>query len=311
VNVSQDPRFRVFGLGQCSLDYLVEVETYPPSDAKCEFRTMEAQGGGPVATALVALSRWGISSTFAGVIGDDDFGARIRASLEDEGIDLAGLRVRQGGASQFAFVVAEPGKGTRTVFWRRPTGQPLAAPEVDGDRLLRAEMLYTDGLMIEAALAGARLARRAGVQVVVDAGTLREGMTELARFSDVFLVSEPFARQLVGGDDPLAACRRLAALGPRLVGVTLGARGYVALEDGQLIEGAAHRVEVVDTTGCGDVFHAGVAYGLLEGWSTRKCLDFAAWVASRVATRLGGRNGIPRGEDYGGPADDPDSPTTE
>jgi len=245
------------------------------------------------------------------VIGDDDFGVRIRASLEDEGIDLAGLRVRKGGASQFAFVVAEPGGGTRTVFWRRPTGQPLAASEVDGDRLLRAEMLYTDGLMADAALAAARLARRAGVQVVVDAGTLREGMTELARFSDVFLVSEHFARQLVGGDDPIAACRQLAALGPRLVGVTLGVRGYVALEEGRVIEGAAHRVQVVDTTGCGDVFHSGVAYGLLEGWSTRGCLDFAAWTASRVATRLGGRTGIPRSDEYRGPDDDPDSTTTE
>jgi len=311
VNDATDSGFRVFGLGQCSLDYLVEVAAYPPSDAKCEFQTLEVQGGGPVATALVALSRWGVSSTFAGVIGDDDFGARVRATLENEEIDLSGLRVRKDSASQFAFVVAEPDRGTRTVFWRRPTGQPLATSEIDTDRLQRAEMFYTDGLMIDAALAAAGLARRVGIRVVVDAGTLREGMRELARSSDTFLVSESFARQLVGGDDPLAACRELAALGPRLVGVTLGARGHVAFEDGQVFEGAAHRVRAVDTTGCGDVFHAGVAYGLLEGWHTRKCLDFAAWAASRVATRLGGRAGIPRRDDYPGSARDSDSPPTE
>jgi len=304
-------RIRVFGLGQCSLDYLVQVPEYPPSDAKCEFQTLEAQGGGPVATALVALSRWGVSGSLAGVIGDDDFGPRIRASLADEGIDLSGLRTREGGASQFAFVVAEPGKGTRTVFWRRPTGQPLAADEIDTERLRQAEMLYTDGLMIDAAIAAATLASSAGIPVVVDAGTLREGMLELARLSDTFVVSEHFARQLIGDDDPAAACRDLAALGPRRVGVTLGARGYVGLEDRQMIRGAAHPVEALDTTGCGDVFHAGIAFGLLEGWNFRKCLDFAAWAASRVATRLGGRAGIPPRDDYPGPVRDSDSPSTE
>ena len=175
--------FRVFGLGQCSLDYLVEVEAYPPSDAKCEFQTLEAQGGGPVATALVALSRWRVPSTFAGVIGDDEFGARIRASLENEKIDLSGLRVRKGCASQFAFVVAEPGRGTRTVFWRRPTGQALTTGEIDTDRLRRAEMLYTDGLMIDAALAAARLAMREGVRVVVDAGACGSWLGSATRSS--------------------------------------------------------------------------------------------------------------------------------
>ena len=108
----------------------------------------------------------------------------------------------------------------------------------------------------------------------------------------------------------MAACRELAALGPRLVGVTLGARGYVALEDGESIEGAAHRVRAVDTTGCGDVFHAGVAFGVLEGWGTRKCLDFAAWAAARVATRLGGRAGIPQRDEYRGPEPASDSSPT-
>jgi ribokinase len=309
VKQAPNPENRVFGLGQCSLDYLVQVPDYPPPDAKCEFQTLEAQGGGPVATALVALSRWGVSTSLAGVIGDDDFGRRIRASLEEEQIELSGLRVREGSASQFAFVVAEPGRGTRTVFWRRPTGRPLDPDEIDTERLRRSEILYTDGLMIEAALAAARLASSAGIRVVVDAGTLRDGMLELALLSDAFVVSEKFAQQLTGGDDPEAACRELAALGPRLVGVTLGARGYVALEGGQVIRGVAHPVHAIDTTGCGDVFHAGIAFGLLEGWETRKCLDFAAWAASRVATRPGGRAGIPRYDGYPGRVRDPDSPS--
>ena len=56
---------QVFGLGQCSLDCLGKIEAFPPPDVKCEFSDRVIQGGGPVATALVALSRWGLSCSFA------------------------------------------------------------------------------------------------------------------------------------------------------------------------------------------------------------------------------------------------------
>ena len=65
---------KVWGLGQCCLDYIGKIVSYPPPDTKCEFSDMVIQGGGPVATALVALSRWGVPCAFAGVIGDDQFG---------------------------------------------------------------------------------------------------------------------------------------------------------------------------------------------------------------------------------------------
>jgi len=339
--------FDVFGLGQCCIDYIVLVENYPPPDAKCEFSQMVVEGGGPVATALVALSRWGVACAFAGVAGEDRFGVMIHKSLVQAGVDADGLLVRKKHESQFAFIVAEPGVGRRTVFWRRPTGPPPRPDEIDLTPLARAKVFHTDGLFIEAALAAAREAKLARVAVVVDAGSLREGMLDLARLSDYFIASEKFARQILGddsgsasdsrelvggdatavsggrelvGDDATAvssgrelagddgelvgrrplgrdraidACRKMAELGPRVVGVTLGPKGYVALANGKMIERPAYDVDVVDTTGCGDVFHAGVSYGVVRGWDIEKSLDFAAWAAARVSTRLGGREGIP------------------
>jgi ribokinase len=161
------------------------------------------------------------------------------------------------------------------------------------DLLRTSRVLHTDGLFIEASLAAASEAKKAGVIVAVDAGTLREGMLDLARLSDCFVSSESFARSLVGGDDPLGACRRIAELGPRIAGVTLGARGYAAMFDGRSIVKPACAVEAVDTTGCGDVFHAGLTYGLARGWDPGRSFDLAAWAAAQVATRMGGRAGIP------------------
>jgi ribokinase len=293
-------RIDVFGLGQCSLDYIGRVDAFPPADSKCEFTDLTIQGGGPVATALVALSRWGAETALAGVVGDDSFGKSIAGSLNAEGVDTTGVVVRDGCASQFAFIAAEPGIGRRTIFWRRPTGAALTPGEIDFDRLRSAGALLTDGLFAEASLAAAREAKRAGVPVVVDAGSLRDGMLELAALSDFFIASESFARALIEEENPRKACRRIAELGPSLAGVTLGKRGYVARNGNTWIERPAHPAAAVDTTGCGDIFHAGFVHGLLAGWTTERSLDFGAWAASRVSLELGGRAGIPDLKDYPG-----------
>jgi len=79
-----------------------------------------------------------------------------------------------------------------------------------------------------------------------------------------------------------------------VVGVTLGEAGYVAMAGKKWIEKKAYKVHAVDTTGCGDVFHAGVIYGLVHGWNAEKSLDLGAWAAAQVSLQLGGRSGIPK-----------------
>lgn len=291
---------RVLGLGQCSLDYLVLSDDFPLPDRKIDCRDLTITDGGPVATALVALQRWGRDCAFLGVVGDDDFGREIQRSLGAEGIDLSGLQVRSGAGSQFAFIVVEPERGRRTVFCRRPTGAPLAPAEIPWSKLEDCDLFYTDGVYPEVAVEMAERARSAGAKVVVDAGTLRPGMLELAKQADCFVVSEAFSESWQGPGAEETTCRELAALGVELAGVTLGPRGYRAHCQGALLGGKAHPVEVFDTTGCGDIFHAGLAHGLLAGWSPRKTLDFAAWAAAQVATQLGGRAGIPSAEGYPG-----------
>ena len=288
----------VFGLGQCCMDYIGIAEHYPDADGKCEFLEIVEEGGGPVANAMVALARWGCRCLFTGVVGDDLLGRKIRESLDKEGIDTGGLLVRNGSASQLSFIVAVPKTGSRTVFWRRPTGSPPKPEEIDLATLRQSKVLYIDGLFVEASLAVSRAAREAGVKVVVDAGTLREGSLDIARLSDCFIVSESFARDLIGEDRPSDACRRLAELGPSVVGVTLGDKGSVVLHRGRIIQQPPFKVKAIDTTGCGDIFHASFTYGLLKDWDVEQCLRFASWAAAEVSTKLGGRAGIPRLENW-------------
>jgi sulfofructose kinase len=285
----------VFGIGQCSLDYIGLIPAYPPPDVKCEFSNLVIQCGGPVATALVALKRWGLDGYISGVVGDDDFGENITSALQSEGIDTGGIQIRERECSQFAFIVSEPSTARRTIFWQRPTGQPLQPEELDLSLLLKSSALHIDGLFPEASLCACRKAKEAGIPVIVDAGTLRDGMMEIAKLSDCFVTSETFSNALA--KTPEETCRILAGLGVPFTGVTLGAKGYVALIDGCFLRKEAYPAKAVDTTGCGDVFHAGLTYGIVRGWSAEKSLDLGAWAASLVSTKMGGRSGIPSIQD--------------
>ncbi len=275
----------VFGLGQVALDRLLLVPHALGEDEKLEGRSLAVASGGPVASALVALARWGRRTAFAGVVGDDDAGGILARDLRAEGVDLAQLLVRPGTRSQEASIAIDERTGRRQIAWQRPTGAPPNAREVHWPR---AKVFLSDGLYEDASLSLARAAPR----VVVDAGTLRDGTRALLDHAHVFVASSSFARAFVGGDDPVGACRKIAEHGAEVAGVTLGERGYVVLAGGRLIERPARRVEVVDTTGCGDAFHAAVIEGWLRGWDVERTFELAAWVAAGVATQVGARAGL-------------------
>jgi ribokinase len=286
----------VTGIGQCSLDYLAVVDRYPAPDTKREALTWEEQGGGPVATALVTLRRLGADVSFCGVVGDDVAGQKIRSSLLGENVDITGLATRDHSNSQRAFIVIERGSGRRTIIWKRPTGQPLAAEELRDGFLEGTDFLLLDGLMAEVSMHAAREARVMRVPVMLDAGRVRGGMLELARLSDYVVASEEFARDMDLPDyfaDGTGFLRRARGLFPGVFTVTCGERGSVTLMNEEVVHQPAFGVETVDTTGAGDVFHGGYAFGLLKGWPLGDTLRFASALAAMKCRHLGGRAGIP------------------
>lgn len=284
----------VTGLGQCSLDYLSLVDVYPPVNTKQEVLQWQEQGGGPVATALVALARLGIFCSFCGITGDDEEGKKIRQSLEDEGIDVTDLLQRKDSSSQLAFIAVEKNSARRTIFWRRPLGKALQPDELGDDFLRGTDYLLVDGLMMDATLTAVKRAREMNIPVLLDAGSARPGMFELAKWCDYVVASEVFAEDLGWELTPQALLDESEALGVRALTITLGERGSITVADGRIIRTPAFKVEAVDTTGAGDVFHGGYIFGLLQGWDIERVVRFASAVAAIKCRHMGGRTGIPR-----------------
>lgn len=283
----------VAGIGQCSWDLLAVVDSYPEVDTKKEILEWHEQGGGPVATALVALTRLGVRCRFAGVTGDDEAGEKIRRSLASEGLDTRFLVSRAGSSSQVAFIAIERDGARRTIFWRRPSGLPLAPSELRDDLFSGCAFLLLDGLMAEASLHAARRARALNIPVMLDAGRLRPDMRELAVLSDYVVASEEFAKDLSWELTAGFLREKRKEIGTKVLTVTLGNLGSITVSSAEAFQQPAFQVDAVDTTGAGDVFHGGYLYGLLQGWDLRRTVVFASALAAMKCTKIGGRTGIP------------------
>jgi ribokinase len=283
----------VAGIGQCSLDTCAVVKRYPQVDTKEEVLQWEEQGGGPVATALVTLARFRVATRFAGIVGDDDAGYKILQSLLAEHVDTTYLIEREGSTSQQAFIPVERGSGKRTIFWKNPSGAELLPDELDDEFFRGVKFLLLDGRMKEVSRAAAQKARELNIPVMLDAGSMRDGMLELAKLCDYVVASEAFAQQLGWTGDGAAFAETVREHGWGTTTITFGERGSYTYHGFRSIHVPAFEVDVVDTTGAGDVFHGAYIAGILQGWDLENVLYFASGAAALKCTKIGGRAGIP------------------
>jgi sulfofructose kinase len=283
----------VTGLGFSSLDYVGIVPRLPGLDEGVGLTDLTTQGGGPVAQALVTLARLGAAAGYIGRFGDDPAGAAMRQSLLDEEVDLTELQLQPGASSAQCIILVDQATGKRSICGYTGTAGDVDAASMSMEYVCSGRFLHLDGFSMAAALAAAAAARQAGVQVCLDAGGPLERLRPLIALTDILIANEPFTLAAGNGDYERGAAR-LHEFGPRIVVATLGATGSYTVTDDDAFLVSGFPVDVVDTTGAGDVFHGAYLFGLLKGWTPRAIATFANAAAALKCTRLGGRAGIPR-----------------
>lgn len=291
-------RFDVLAVGLNSIDLLTVVDGHPPANSKAEMRDFAQLPGGQSASAAVALARLGLSTSYIGRVGDDDFGRLGQASLVAEGVDIAHLITVPGATSQFAVILVDRRSGSRTVVWNRHPGLHMSPDDVPAAAVRAARVLHVDCHETSAVTAAAIEARRGGTRTVIDVEKVRDGMGALLSQIDIVIAAESFPTEYTGR---AALGEALAALqsdcGAAVVCVTLGEEGSLARAGGREIRTPAFRVPVVDSTGAGDVFRAGFIAGWLLSGEAAELEDVLRWanaVAALKCRGLGARSASPR-----------------
>ena len=289
----QDKPFEVVGMGLNSVDFLTVVPQFPEFNSKMRIRQFSKQGGGQVVTALVALSRWGVKTKYIGKVGGDDLGSFSLDSIRQEGVDVSSVRIEPEATNQFAVILVDGISGERTILWDRDERLMYREGELRKEEICSGKILHLDGHDIRAAIQCARWAKEEGIPTVIDIDKVEPLTGELIQEIDFVITSSRFPTLMTGIQDREKALIELQKHTNGFLCSTLGAEGAMALVNGEIFYVEGFNIKAVDTTGAGDVFHAGFIYGLLQNWEIEDILRFANVAAALKCLDLGGRKGIP------------------
>jgi sulfofructose kinase len=285
--------FDVVGMGLNSVDFLTVVPEFPAPNSKMKMLQFSKQGGGQVATAMVALSRWGIKTKYIGKVGADELGQFSLLSIRQEGVDVSSVTIEPNATNQFATIIVDGSAGDRTILWNRDDRLMYRKGELRKEEVCCGRLLHLDGHDIHAAIQCVRWAKEEGIPTVADIDKVEPLTSELIKEIDFLITSSRFPAVYTGISDQKKAFLELQKQTHAFLCATLGHSGAMAWVDGEIFYAEGFNVKAVDTTGAGDVFHGGFIYGLLQNWEVEKILRFANGVAALKCLDLGGRRGIP------------------
>lgn len=277
----------VLCVGQACYDLNFELPYHMADDEKIFADNYLGMGGGPAANAAVAIARLGYKSAFAGYLGEDVFGDLHYRELASAGVGCDFI-IRGKSPTPVSVALIKPG-GKRSLINYKGATKPLSANALN-PAAVKAKVMLFDGHEPELSSTLAEMARRNGVDTVLDAGSVHAGTLALYRKVNYLVGSEKFARQFAGNE--YKALELLAQNSANVV-ITLGERGLIwkrGQESGSL---PAPSVAAVDTTGAGDAFHGAFAAAVADGREWRTVLEYASVAGALCCTRLGARSGLP------------------
>ena len=291
--------YDIVGFGVVAVDDIVVVDHQPVPDMKHRMQTMQRFGGGLTATAMVAAARLGCECWWGGRFGDNALAEYSYGVFAREGIDFVRDPGRHPEAAPFhSIITCNTEDGSRMAFFNDSAFPNFKPAEDDLKVVESARCLFVDQYAPVPQLAAAKRAREHGVPVVADIEDLGNAAArELAEMADHLIVPLAVMCGYFNESDPAEAVRRGFGLGRKeLVCVTDGMNGswFATGAGAEVRHQQAFRVDkVVDTNGCGDVFHGVYAAFLVKGAPAAERIRRAAAAAAMKARTAGGQPGTP------------------
>ncbi len=286
--------YDVIGLGFCAHDHIGIIPRMPSFEDSVKMVKSSEQGGGPAATAIVTASKLGAKAGFLAKVADDQSGQFIINDFNKYNVNTSSMVIQPGKISHKIVVLVEKDTGKRSFISNDASVSLISPDEIDLKLIRNARFLHIDATN-KTTLFAAKEASKSGTRVVLDIDSPNKYFEEVVSYVDILIPSRMFYLDMFNEKiTPLAAARELLHYGPNEVIITLGKKGTACANQNDSFYVDAFSVEpVIDTTGCGDVFHGGYIYGKRQRWNMKKSAQFASAVAALKCRAIGGRKGIP------------------
>lgn len=274
-------------VGLSTIDLIHVVEDFPRLGSKAVAHSQELSVGGPATNAAIAFSHLGGHAALVAAVGRNELATIIKGDVERYSIELVDLTPDQSEMPAISSVWVDR-QGERTVVSVNTRNLADFSSDVDTAILADTRILQVDGHSMAACLAWARMAHSMGIPVVLDGGSWKEGTEDLLAFVDIAICSADFRPPDCIDEDQVI--QYLRAHNAEHIAITRGAEP-IRFESGSaagLIP--VSPVEVVDTTGAGDVLHGAFCYFASTGLDFVESLRRAAEVASESCRHPGTRH---------------------
>jgi len=255
--------------------------------------------GGSAANTIIGIAGFGGTTVYAGKIGNDENGDALQADLQNLGVDLKVAPTDGGQTGTCVVLITDDAQ--RTMLTNLAVSATLGPDDICEETIKSAKYIYVEGYLFsvdaprEAAMRAIELAQKHGVKVAFTVsdpfliGLFRDQFLDLIKGpADLVFCNEEEAKSLIGNDDIQHCAKELNSYAES-VAITLGANGSLILNEGNVIEIDGVPTMAIDTTGAGDMYAAGILYGITNGLSWTQSGRLASHASSRVVSQLGAR----------------------
>ena len=294
----------VIGLGSCTVDFFALVPHLLQGNDKVNATKLEIHAGGVTANNLTQVARAGASTGWFGLTGTDANSKIILEAFKADKIDTSHVVQVKGEQSSLTWIPVDV-HGERSIYMFPNVTAKVTPKQIRtkfAKYIKQAKHLHTEASQLPMApvLEAMRIARAAGVKNIFDldvdvnyfvsAGLGTEAdLAEAMRLTDVLKPCKPAAQAMTGEVGYEHIAKKLLAMGPKIVALTMGSEGCLLASADCVVRRSAYKVKVVDTTGAGDAFMGGLSYGVLQEWPLERVADFANACAALCCTKVGAR----------------------
>ena len=285
---------KILCIGHAAYDITVPLTEYPIENTKNRVPERIECGGGPASNAAYLLAKWNMDTYFAGIVGNDTYGNIIENEFKEIGVNTDYLEKSDELTTTSSFIIANSSTGSRTVLTYRPKTMKMKNFDVD----FEPGVILVDGQEKEASIK--IMNEYPNAISIIDAGSAREEVLELALLVDYVVCSKDYAEAVTGlkvnydnNETLVEIYNSLKEIYKNNVVVTLEGNGSMYEMDGVVKIMPSIKVDTKDSTAAGDIFHGAFTYGIANKFDIEKTLRYANLAGAISETRVGGRFSVP------------------
>lgn len=282
-------------IGHAAYDITLSVDSFPVENTKMKIAPGVECGGGAAANSAFLLSKWGMTTYFVGVVGNDLYGKRIKEEFINIGTNIDYLETSSDFDTTTSYILANKSNGSRTIIVSRNKNQGVKNLDLN----INFDVVLVDGEELE--LSKKILIENPNCLSILDAGGLKEPIVELCKYVKYLVCSEDFARGYTNMDIDINNLNTLIAIHNKLtdefhntVVITLGDKGsFAKIGDTYKLIPTLTVENPIDSTAAGDIFHGAFTYFISNGYSLEDALRLSNVAGALSVMKLGGKNSMP------------------